>query len=70
MAGRRGLPSQSDVPLLNQYLDLGFVLLADVPGQVLAAGLISQMWRRGERTVVPADREAFLAFTEPGFVKR
>jgi hypothetical protein len=69
MAGRRGLPSQSDVPLLDQFLDLGFVLLADVPGQVLAAGLISQMWRRGGRTVVPADREEFLAFTEPGFVK-
>ena len=69
MAGRRGLPSQSDVPLLHQLLDLGFVLLEDVPGRVLTAGLISQMWRRGGRTVVPADRDGFLAFNEPGFVK-
>jgi hypothetical protein len=69
LAGRRGLPSQPDVPLLDQFLELGFVLLADVPGQVVAAGLISQMWRPGGRTVVPGNREEFLAFTEPGFVK-
>jgi hypothetical protein len=31
LAGRRGLPSRSGVPLLDQFLDLGFVLLVDVP---------------------------------------
>jgi hypothetical protein len=69
LAGRRGLPSRSGVPLLDQFLDLGFVLLVDVPGQELAAGVISQMWRRGGRTVIPSDGEAFVAFAEPGFVK-
>lgn len=69
MAGRRGLPSQSGVPLLEQFLDLGFVLLVDAPGEELAAGVIGQMWRRGGRMVIPRDRDTFLAFAEPGFVK-
>ena len=69
LAGRRGLPSQSGVPLLDQFLDSGFVLLVDVPGEELAAGGIGQMWRRGGRMVIPRDREAFVAFAEPGFVK-
>ena len=56
LAGRRGLPSQSGVPLLDQFLDSGFVLLVDVPGEELAAGGIGQMWRRGGRMVIPRDR--------------
>jgi hypothetical protein len=51
LAGRRGLPSRPDTPLLDQFLDLGFVLLTDVPAQELTAGVIGQMWRRGGRTV-------------------
>lgn len=69
LAGRRGLPSRSGVPLLDQFLGLGFVLLVDVPGEELAAGGIGQMWRRGGRTVIPSGREEFVAFAEPGFVK-
>jgi hypothetical protein len=69
LAGQRGLPSQAEIPLLDQFLDMGFVLLADVPGQELIAGVISQMWRRGGRTVSPDDPEAFASFTERGFVK-
>jgi len=69
LAGSAGLPSPSGVPLLEQFLDLGFVLLADAPGEELAAGVIGQMWRRGGRTVIPHDRQAFVAFAEPGFVK-
>jgi hypothetical protein len=69
LAGRRGLPSRSGVPLLDQFLDRGFVLLVDVPGEELAAGVIGQMWRRGGRMVIPGDREEFVAFAEPGFVK-
>jgi hypothetical protein len=69
LVGRRGLPSRLNVPLLEQFLDLGFVLLVDVPGEELAAGVIGQMWRRGGRTVIPSDGEAFVAFAEPGFVK-
>jgi hypothetical protein len=67
--GPAGLPSQAGVPLLNQFLDLGFVLLADVPGEELTAGEVSQMWRRGGRMVSPGDPGAFAAFAEPGFVK-
>jgi hypothetical protein len=69
LAGRQGLPSRSGVPLLDQFLDRGFVLLVDVPGEELAAGVIGQMWRRGGRMIIPGDREAFVAFAEPGFVK-
>jgi hypothetical protein len=69
LAGRRGLPSQAEIPLLDQFLDMGFVLLADVPGQEVIAGVISQMWRRGGRTVSPEDPEAFASYTERGFVK-
>jgi hypothetical protein len=38
LAGRPGLPSQAGAPLLDQFLDLGFVLLVAVPGEELAAG--------------------------------
>jgi hypothetical protein len=69
LAGQPGLPSQPDVPLLDQFLDVGFVLLADVPGQELIAGEISRPWRRGGPMVSPDDPEAFAAFAEPGFVK-
>jgi hypothetical protein len=69
LAGRRGLPSRSGVPLVDQFLDRGFVLLVDVPGEELAAGVIAQMWRRGGRMVIPEDREEFVTFAEPGFVK-
>lgn len=69
LAGRRALPSPSGVPLLEQFLDRGFVLLADIPGEELAAGVIAQMWRRNGRTVIPRDRQEFVAFAEPGFVK-
>jgi hypothetical protein len=69
LAGKPGLASQADEPLLDQFLDRGFVLLADVPGEELVAGMIGQMWRRGGRTVIPGDREEFVAFAEPGFVK-
>ncbi|HEV2376607.1 MAG TPA: hypothetical protein VGS19_31085 [Streptosporangiaceae bacterium] len=69
LAGQRGLPSQQGAPLLDQFLGRGFVLLADVPGDELAAGVIGQMWRRRGRMVIPGGREEFLAFAEPGFVK-
>ena len=69
LAGQRGLPSRSGVPLLEQFLDLGFVLLVDVPGEELAAGVIGQMWRRNGRTVISGDQQEFVAFAEPGFVK-
>jgi hypothetical protein len=69
LAGQRGLPSQPDVPLLDQFLDLGFVLLADVPGREVTAGEIGQPWRRGGRMASPDGPEAFAAFAEPGFVK-
>lgn len=69
LAGQRGLPSQLNAPLLDQFLDLGFVLLADVPGEELVAGEVSGMWRRGRPMVTPIAREEFVAFAEPGFVK-
>jgi hypothetical protein len=56
-------------PLLDQFLELGFVLLADVPGQELIAGGIGRMWRRGGDVVRVASAEEFVAFAEPGFAK-
>jgi hypothetical protein len=69
LAGKPGLSSQPDRPLLDQFLDSGFVLLADVPGEEVVAGVIAQMWRRGGRTITPGDSKEFMAFAEPGFVK-
>jgi hypothetical protein len=57
------------VPLLDQSLELGFVLLADVPGEELVAGVIDRTWRRGGGTVTVANTEEIVAFAEPGFVK-
>jgi hypothetical protein len=69
LVGAHGLPSQVDLPLLDQFLDLGFVVLADVPGQELIAGVIGRMWRRGGGTATIAGAEEFVAFVQPGFVK-
>jgi hypothetical protein len=63
------LPSRRDVPLLDQFLEFGFVLMVNLPRQELVAGAIGQMWRRGGGTVSIADAEGFAAFAEPGFAK-
>lgn len=43
LIGERGLPSQVDVPLLDKFLELGLVLLADVPGGELVTGVIGRI---------------------------
>jgi hypothetical protein len=69
LLGEHGLPSQLGVPLLDQFLELGFVLLADVPGKELVTGAIGRIRRRGGGTVTVANPEEFTAFAEPGLVK-
>jgi hypothetical protein len=51
LIGERGPPSQVDVPLLDKFLELGLVLLADVPGGELVTGVIGRIWQRGGGTV-------------------
>jgi hypothetical protein len=63
LVGRNGLPSERDSPPLDQFLDLGFVVLADVPGEELVVGTIDKM-RRGDGgdIVTPCNAQQFQAF--------
>jgi hypothetical protein len=63
LVGRNGLPSERDSPPLDQFLDLGFVVLADVPGEELVVGTIDKM-RRGDggHIVTPCNAQQFQAF--------
>ena len=69
LTGRPGLPTRRPEPLLDQFLDLGFVVLAEVPGEEMVLGLVGQMWRPGGRMANVENAEGFVAFSEPGFVK-
>jgi hypothetical protein len=47
LVGAHGLPSQVDLPLLDQFLDLGFVVLADVrPPSASPPGATGPPWPR------------------------
>jgi hypothetical protein len=56
----RGLPSERDSPLLDQFLDLGFVVLADVPGEEVVVAAIDKI-RRGDggHVVTPSKAQRF-----------
>lgn len=63
-----GMPREG--PLIDRMLDFGFCKLAEQPGRELAVGLIDQSWKLdgGERADIE-NREEFIAFDRPGFVK-
>jgi hypothetical protein len=69
LAGRPGLPHVQHQPVLAQFLDSGFVRLAEDPPREFVFGLIAQMWKwRGESAEISNGAE-FLAFERPDFVK-
>lgn len=69
LTGRTGLPTRGHEPLLDHFLDLGFVVLAEAPGEEMVLGVVAQMWRAGGRMADVENAEEFMAFSEPGFVK-
>ena len=64
----RGLPSVADEPLLGQFLEAGFTVLVERPGEIVI-GVVAQMWRPRGRVVRPAGMVDFTRFAEPGFAK-
>ncbi len=70
MVGKRGLPTRSAEPLLQQMLAAGFVLLAEEPDREVVCGVIGQMWKvRGGMAPGVRDAREFVAFEEPGYAR-
>lgn len=65
---RRGLPTSDNRPLMEQMLDSGFMLLADIPDRELVVGVIAPVSRRG-RSRALTDAVDFASFDLPGHVK-
>lgn len=69
-SGRGGLPSEGRLPLWDQMLAFGFVLLGEDPGREFVAGAIGQMWRPGGGHVPTIHgSRGFAAFEEPGYAR-
>ncbi len=56
-------------PLVTQFLDQGFVLLADERPSELVLGAIGRFWRPTSDLQNVADANAFVQFHKPGFCK-
>ena len=69
LSGRPGLPRVEDQPVLAQFLESGFVKLAEDPRRELVFGVIAQMWKRRGETAGINDGAEFLVFEHTGFVK-
>ena len=69
LSGRPGLPAVQDEPVLAQFLQTGFVMLAEDRGRELVFGLIDQMWKRRGETAKIKDGHEFMSFERAGFVK-
>jgi hypothetical protein len=59
-----------DLPLIQQFIDGGFKLLAEIPGEEVVAGVIARFW---QASAVPMagfrDREDSVRFQEAGYAK-
>lgn len=65
--GRSGRVFDPDAPLLGEMLKIGFVQLAERPGEEIVVGAIGRFWSpTGNRPVAAPD---FAAFSEPGYAK-
>jgi hypothetical protein len=69
LTGRPGLPHVQHQPVLAQFLDSGFVRLAEDPQCEFVFGLIAEMWKWRGETAEINDGAEFLAFQRPHFVK-
>jgi hypothetical protein len=62
-------PARS-TPVLDAFLDVGFVLLGEHPGAEIAAGAVGRFWRlSGNEPVTVRTRDDFVAFAAPGYAK-
>ncbi len=65
--GRSGRVFDPEAPLLGEMLKIGFVQLADRPGEEVVVGAIGRFWSpTGNKTVATPD---FSAFSEAGYAK-
>jgi hypothetical protein len=69
LAGRRGLPTSDRLPLLDQMLGAGFMLLADAPSQEIVIETIARVNGRQNRNERLPNADDFAGFDQPGFVK-
>ena len=72
IARRRALrPSGRPVPVLDQFLRAGFVLLGERPGSELVAGAVGKFWSLSGNQPLEAvrTREDFVGFSDPGYAK-
>lgn len=66
LTGRTGLPTRGHEPLLDHFLDLGFVVLAEAPGEEMVLGVVAQMWRAGGRMADVRTRRSSWPSPSPG----
>lgn len=65
--GRSGRVFDPEAPLLGEMLKIGFVQLAERPGEEIVVGAIGRFWSpTGNKPVATPD---FSAFAEPGYAK-
>lgn len=64
----RKRPDRPDLPLIDRFVKLGFVELANTEHE-LVLGAAGQFWRVREEMVPLSSAEAFVRFDEPGFAK-
>jgi hypothetical protein len=69
MLTRTPRPSRSG-PLIDGVLRMGFVMLAERPGEQVVLGVVGRPWRpRGDGLERLADAEAFRRYDRPGSVR-
>lgn len=67
---RRGFRPSRSAPVLDAFLEVGFVLLGERPGTEIAVGAIGRFWRlAGNEPVAVPTRERFVSFADPGYAK-
>jgi hypothetical protein len=59
-----------DLPLIDQFINAGFKLLAETPGEEMVAGVIGRFWKATAGPMADFhDREDFVRFQEAGYAK-
>lgn len=65
-----GIRPAAGRPLLDQALEVGFVLLGEAPQQEIVVGTVGAFWSlRGGPSVTLASAAEFVAFARPGYAK-
>jgi hypothetical protein len=69
LAGRRGLPTDRDRPILEQMLEVGFVSLGEDPARELVVGVVGRTSKGAGEIERIQDGSGFAAPGPPGLVK-